>query len=35
MGTLKWIFAILVCIPLIVVIYLCFKNLLKDIDKKQ
>ena len=35
MDTLKWIFAIMVCIPLIVVVYLCLKNLVKDIDKKQ
>ena len=31
---LKWIFAILVCVPLAVVIFLCLKNLVKDIDKK-
>ena len=31
---LKWIFATLVCIPLAVVIFLCLKNLVKDIDKK-
>ena len=34
MTALKWIFAILVCIPLAVVVYLCLKNLVKDIDKK-
>ena len=34
MDTLKWIFGILVCIPLAVVIFLCLKNLIKDIDKK-
>ncbi len=34
MDTLKWVFAILVCIPLAVVIYLCLRNLVKDIDKK-
>ena len=34
MDTLKIIFAILVCIPLAVVVFLCLKNLVKDIDKK-
>ena len=34
MATLKWIFGILVCIPLAVVIFLCLRNLVKDIDKK-
>ena len=34
MTTLKWIFGILVCIPLAVIIYFCLKNLVKDIDKK-
>ncbi len=33
-AMLKWIFAILVCVPLAVVIFLCLKNLVKDIDKK-
>ena len=34
MSTLKIIFSLLVCIPLAVVIFLCLKNLVKDIDKK-
>jgi hypothetical protein len=35
MTAIKWIFGILVCIPLAIVIYLCLKNLVKDIDKKS
>jgi hypothetical protein len=34
MTAIKWIFALLVCVPLAVVIYLCLRNLVKDIDKK-
>ncbi len=35
MNAIKWLFSLIICIPLCVVIVFCFSKLVKDINRKK